>query len=76
MLASLAAGGAMAAIGADVAGERPAIVTIGPGGHLRIEGSRADWIFGVGPEKIGDKAFDPSGRRASDGIPDIELTLA
>lgn len=53
-----------------------AIVTIGPGGHLRIEGSRADWIFGVGPEKIGDKAFDPSGRRASDGIPDIELTLA
>jgi len=53
-----------------------AIVTIGPGGYLKIEGSRADWMFGVGPEKIGAKAFDPSGRRASDNIPDIELTLS
>lgn len=53
-----------------------AIVTIGPGGHLKIEGARADWIYGVGPEKIGAKAYDSSGRKASDAIPDIDITLA
>jgi len=53
-----------------------AVVTIAKNGHLKIEGSRADWLFGVGPEKIGKKAYDPSGRKASDNIPNIELTLA
>lgn len=38
--------------------------------------AKADWIFGIGPEKLGVKAFDPSGRRACDSIPGLELTLA
>jgi len=52
-----------------------AIVTLGPGGYVRIEGSRADWLYGVTPEQAGLPPCDGIGRPVLPVMQDAELTV-
>jgi len=52
-----------------------AIVTMWPGGRLRIEGSKAGWLFGVTPEKAGVNPYDEVGREMAPVIQSADMTF-
>ena len=60
-----------------LAWDRPlsAIVTLGSDGRIRVEGSRADWLFGVTPEKAKLSPGDDLGRPVAPVMQDINLHL-
>ena len=52
-----------------------AIVTLGHNGHIRIEGSRSEWLYGISPEKAGLPLLDEVGRPNTAMIQSVDMTL-
>lgn len=52
-----------------------AVVTLGPGGHVKIEGTQSDFLFGVTPEKAGFPVADDCGRAVRPCIQSAEFKL-
>ena len=53
-----------------------AILTLWPNGRIRIDGSRADWLFGVTPKDAGYPATDNDGRETLPVIQSADMTFA
>ena len=52
-----------------------AIVTLGADGHIRIEGSQANWLYGITTERVGLPPSDGLGRPVLPVMQSVELTL-
>lgn len=52
------------------------VLTLWPEGRIRIEGSRADWLFGVTPKTAGFYVCDDDGREAHPAIQSADVTIA
>jgi len=57
-------------------GPLSAIVTLRRDGRVRIEGSRAGWMFGVTPEKAGLPHYEGLGRPVLPAMQDADITLS
>jgi len=52
-----------------------AILTIWPDGRIKIDGSRAGWLFGVDPKAAGYPATDGDGRETLPVIQSADMTF-
>ena len=52
-----------------------AILTIWPDGRIKIDGSKANWLFGVTPEKAGYPLSDSDGRETLPVIQSADMTF-
>ena len=52
-----------------------AILTLWPNGRIRIEGSKAGWLYGVDPKKAGVYDVDETARYITPEIRDLDISL-
>lgn len=52
-----------------------AILTVWPGGRIRIEGSKSDWLFGVSPADAGYPGSDGDGRQTHPAIQSADVAI-
>ena len=52
-----------------------AILTLWPNGHIKIEGSRSEYLFGVSPKDAGLSEFDSNGRYTRPVIQSADMTF-
>lgn len=52
-----------------------AILTLYPGGRIKIDGSKSEWLFGITPKEAGFSEYDCSDRLISPVIKSADFTL-
>ena len=52
-----------------------AILTLDPGGRIKIDGSRSDWLFGITPKMADLPEFDSAGREISPVIRSADFSV-